>query len=209
MPESQLNDTFGIEEPILLGVADGIGGHKAGDIASDIAVSGLSARRFADRDALASELQTIDTTLLAQGSAADTFRMGTTFCGMLLGPQPVGVVIGDGFLAVRSGRALQPFGPSWDDIAESTTITSALGGREASTLPRLALSWREMPFAIGARYVIASDGIVRALSYESFAESIRVGNDPTECLERIFSLALTGAAPDNITCIIAEVMPES
>lgn len=199
--------SFEIETPLLLGVADGIGGHAAGDVASETAVVGLAMHSYSERGALAEVLHAIDASLLARGDDPSTYRMGTTFCGMLLGPQPVGLVVGDGFLGVRAGRALQPFGPSWDDVAASMAIDSALGGRDPSS--PLVLSWRTMPFVVGGRYVVASDGIVRATTYEAFAAAIREGRDPKDCLDRIFMLGLAGIAPDNITCIIAEVTADS
>ena len=199
--------SFDLTTPLLLGVADGIGGHAAGDLASDTAVAALALQSYSEHGALAKVLHAIDASLLARGDEPSTYRMGTTFCGMLLGPKPIGLVVGDGFLGVRAGRALQPFGPSWDDVASSMAISSALGGRDRSS--PLLLSWREMPFILGGRYVVASDGIVRATTHEAFASALREGRDPTDCLDRIFALGLAGKAPDNITCIIAEVTTDS
>jgi|GEM_PF-3621837 len=201
--DTRIERMVSIDSPLLLGVADGIGGHKAGGVASERATRRLAAGPFCAQQALEDVLRALDTELLEAGNAVQTFRLGTTFCGILFSPSPVGVVIGDGFIGMLSGRALRPFGLSWADIEQTSSLDAALGGRNPS-IP-FSLDWHNIPFDAGARYVIATDGVIRALDYNAFRSAISEGVTPTDCLDRIFSRALQTRAPDNLTCIIVEV----
>ncbi len=195
--------TIALTSPILLGVADGIGGHKAGGLASTIAAKHLASAIITQTEAFEHALHAIDTELLALGRAPETFRLGTTFCGILFGPAPVGICIGDGFMALRDGDALVPFGPTWEDVAKTSLLEAALGGRDPESA--LPLVWQAIPYRDGARYVIATDGVIRALSYEAFEAAVQNAGSPSQCIARIFTAALQPRAPDNLTCIVADL----
>ena len=58
----------------------------------------------------------------------------------------------------------------------------------------------------GDRYLLCSDGLSGVVSDETLAETLRAYRDPRECADRMIELALRGGGPDNITCIVADVV---
>ena len=58
----------------------------------------------------------------------------------------------------------------------------------------------------GDRYLLCSDGLSGVVSDETLAETLATYRDPRECADRLIELALRGGGPDNITCIVADVV---
>lgn len=190
---------------VFVGAADGIGGHLGGDVASSLAVRRLAAAQPEDDDALRSVLADIDRQLLEIGERPETFRAGTTLCGILFGARGKGLVIGDGILAFYTGRVLRPVGPPWAEVAGTHEIHSALGGRAPSR--SLQVDLLEVPLAPGLRYVMATDGLVRSLDHTAFKDILRDATDVADIVTRTIDEALERGAPDNITCVVAELVP--
>jgi protein phosphatase len=57
----------------------------------------------------------------------------------------------------------------------------------------------------GDRYLLCSDGLSDVVSAENLAEGLTMA-DPQSCADRLIELALKGGGPDNITCIVADVV---
>src|SRR6185437_11696639 len=58
----------------------------------------------------------------------------------------------------------------------------------------------------GDRYLLCSDGLSGVVSDETLAATLTTYTDPRECADRLIDLALRGGGPDNITCIVADVV---
>ena len=58
----------------------------------------------------------------------------------------------------------------------------------------------------GDRYLLCSDGLSGVVSDETLADTLSTYVDPRECADRLIELALRGGGPDNITCIVADVV---
>ncbi|MBV9920155.1 MAG: serine/threonine-protein phosphatase, partial [Pseudonocardia sp.] len=58
----------------------------------------------------------------------------------------------------------------------------------------------------GDRFLLCSDGLSGVVSDETLAETLTTYRDPRECADRMIELALRGGGPDNITCIVADVV---
>lgn len=193
-----------LDRPLLLAVADGVGGHAGGEHASATVVTRLAEWKPVTRDALESALGEIHAELKRLGKQPETWALGSTFCCVLLGTPSIGAAIGDGFVAISSGRVVRPLAMTWDDIASSSTINAALGGGE-QTSDVLALRSFPVLAESGARYILASDGLIRAIEYEVFRTIVKSASTPREALDGLLNVALNGGAPDNITCIIADI----
>src|SRR6185312_12570102 len=57
----------------------------------------------------------------------------------------------------------------------------------------------------GDRYLLCSDGLSGVVSAETLAEALTIA-DPQDCSDRLIELALKGGGPDNVTCIVADVV---
>ena len=58
----------------------------------------------------------------------------------------------------------------------------------------------------GDRYLLCSDGLSGVVSDETIAETLLATAEPAAAVDRLVELALRGGGPDNITCIVADVV---
>jgi PPM family protein phosphatase len=210
--------------PRLLALADGMGGHAAGEVASSLVISALAPLDEDDPgDDLLAELR--DATV--EGNAAitrhvaeapDLEGMGTTLTAILFAGSRLGLVhIGD-------SRAYQLRDGHFSQITKDDTFVQSLidEGRiteeEAHTHPQRSLLLRAITgqdidpsltireARPGDRYLLCSDGLSGVVSDETLAETLGGYRDPRECADRMIDLALRGGGPDNITCIVADVV---
>ena len=210
--------------PRLLALADGMGGHAAGEVASSLVISALAPLDEDDPgDDLLAELRDA----AVQGNAAitrhvaeapDLEGMGTTLTAILFAGSRLGLVhIGD-------SRAYQLRGGELTQITRDDTFVQSLidEGRiteeEAHTHPQRSLLLRAITgqdiepsltmreARPGDRYLLCSDGLSGVVSDETLAETLTTYRDPRECADRMIELALRGGGPDNITCIVADVV---
>ncbi|MCU1630539.1 MAG: protein serine/threonine phosphatase [Pseudonocardia sp.] len=210
--------------PRLLALADGMGGHAAGEVASSLVISALAPLDEDDPgDDLLAELR--DATFLGNAAitrhvaeAPDLEGMGTTLTAILFAGSRLGMVhVGD-------SRCYQLRGGEFTQITKDDTFVQSLidEGRiteeEAHTHPQRSLLLRaitgqevEPSLTIrearaGDRYLLCSDGLSGPVSDETLADTLREYRDPRECADRLIELALRGGGPDNITCIVADVL---
>ncbi|WP_433557439.1 PP2C family protein-serine/threonine phosphatase [Pseudonocardia xinjiangensis] len=210
--------------PRLLALADGMGGHAAGEVASSLVISALAPLDEDDPgDDLLAELR--DATV--EGNAAitrhvadapDLDGMGTTLTAILFAGSRLGLVhIGD-------SRAYQLRDGVFSQITKDDTFVQSLidEGRiteeEAHTHPQRSLLLRAITgqdvdpsltvreARAGDRYLLCSDGLSGVVSDETLADTLQSYRDPRECADRMIELALRGGGPDNITCIVADVV---
>jgi protein phosphatase len=61
---------------------------------------------------------------------------------------------------------------------------------------------------VGDRYLLCSDGLSGVVSFETLQETLAAGDPPGTTCERLVALARRAGAPDNVTCIVADVVDE-
>ncbi len=210
--------------PRLLAVADGMGGHAAGEVASAVAIASLAPL---DEDVPGSDL------LAALKAAADSANehlrdmvaadaelrgMGTTLVALLFAGGRVGLLhVGDSRCYLLRDDELTQIthdhtlvqqlvddGRITEEDAtthpQRSVITRVLDGREDVELD---LSVREA--RAGDRYLVCSDGLTGPVgSLETLREALRIP-DPQDSVDRLVQLALRGGGPDNVTVIVADV----
>ena len=209
--------------PRLLALADGMGGHAAGEVASNVVISTL-AHLDEDRpiDDLISTLR--DTTAAANNNLRAMIEqdpnldgMGTTLTALLFAGSRVGLVhVGD-------SRAYLVRGGTLTQITHDDTFVQALvdEGRltmeEASSHPQRSLILHALNGAevepdlsirearVGDRYLVCSDGLSDVVSPDTLLEALQLP-DPHESADRLVELALRAGGPDNVTCIVADVI---
>jgi serine/threonine protein phosphatase PrpC len=210
--------------PRLLAVADGMGGHAAGEVASRVAIETVAPL---DDDLPGSDLitalrQAVETAngYLRDMVAADSALegMGTTLTALLSAGQRLGLVhVGDSRAYLLRGDRLQQITHDHTLVQnlvdegritpeEATThpqrswITRALDGRGEIDLD---ISVREAQ--AGDRYLLCTDGLSGVVSEETMLEALRLP-DPQQACDRLVELALRAGGPDNITCIVADIV---
>ena len=209
--------------PRLLAVADGMGGHAAGEVASKIVIAALAPLDDDEPDEdLLGELRGA----VQAGNAAisevvahdpELDGMGTTLTAILFAGNRIGLVnIGDSrTYLVRNGSVAQITHD--DTFVQSLIDEGRITPEEANSHPQRSLLLRALTghdvepsltvreARAGDRYLLCSDGLSGVISHETLAEAIRIP-DPQACADRMIELALKGGGPDNITVIVADVV---
>ncbi|HEU5034700.1 MAG TPA: Stp1/IreP family PP2C-type Ser/Thr phosphatase [Mycobacteriales bacterium] len=209
--------------PRLLAVADGMGGHAAGEVASRVVIetiAGLDTQPPGgdQQAALQQAVQTANGYLRDMVAADAALEgMGTTLTALLWVDQQLTLAhIGDSRAYLFRDGALQLLthdhtlvqnlideGRISPDEASThpqrSWITRALDGRSEVDLD---LSDRD-PRA-GDRYLICSDGLSSYVSEDTMAEAL-AAPDPQLACDQLVELALRAGGPDNITCIVADL----
>jgi PPM family protein phosphatase len=209
--------------PRLLAVADGMGGHVAGEVASKIVI-GVLAHLDEDRpaDDLITELRH------ATADANEHLRdlvdqdpnlegMGTTLTALLFNGNRIGLVhVGDSrAYLLRSGQLVQI---THDDTFVQALIDEGrLTEEEAHSHPQRSLILRALngtdvepdlsirEARVGDRYLLCTDGLSGVVSAETLLEALQIP-DPQRSADRLVELALRGGGPDNVTCIVADLI---
>jgi len=220
-----LNEDSMYAGPRLLAIADGMGGHAAGEVASRVAIESVAPldEDSPGADLIGSLRDAVETAsgYLQDMVAADSALegMGTTLTAVLFAGQRLGLVhIGDSrAYLMRDGQLSQ--------ITHDHTLVQHLvdEGRitpeQASTHPQrswitrsltgrgeleLDLSIREV--RVGDRYLLCSDGLSGPVSEETIAETLRDEPDARSACEQLIELALRAGGPDNVSAIVADVV---
>jgi PPM family protein phosphatase len=201
--------------PLICLVADGMGGHAAGEVASR-AVAEHLARRAAeatDAEAIARVLHEANDELFALMAESPVWHgMGTTVAGLSIGP--TGVIafnVGDSRVyRIDAGALVQLStddtpGPKLPDgrtaVYTSSIISQVLGGYGPDQPgERVAPHVLSELLADGARYLICSDGLTDLL--DPAAIEGLLGEDDQASAQALFEAAMAGGGDDNISLIL-------
>ncbi|MGJ0387860.1 PP2C family protein-serine/threonine phosphatase [Microbacterium sp. CGR1] len=220
-------DAFFADYPLFI-VADGMGGHAGGEIASRSTVDRLEAvvaSGSVERDSIEGALQ------LAVGDIADHPETtdegtGTTLTGVFLEfengePHWAALNIGDSRVyLLRDDRLVQvttdhsvvqeliAAGKISPEEAEghpySNVITRAVGASELTAPDYVTLEVRA-----GDRFVICSDGLTKELTDYGIQHFLREHADPAAAVDAMLAAALENGGRDNVTLVIVQVADDS
>ena len=223
------NEDSGYAGPRLLIVADGMGGHAGGELASATAVATLAEMADEELD------QTEALTRLASGVKAagssiglvvadnpELAGMGTTVTAFywLADQDSARMAI----VHVGDSRAYLLRDGDLSQITHDHTYVQTLvdAGRitedEAAHHPRRNLLMRAVDGVqvaepdltvsearLGDRYLLCSDGLHGVVSHDEIARVLAT-REPTGCVTELVDLALSRGAPDNVTVVVAHVI---
>jgi PPM family protein phosphatase len=187
-----------LTEPVLVAVADGMGGHAAGDVASAHTVRALATCPPTDPDGLLDALRRADDELLAM-SAEDplVFGLGTTVAGVLCTADGgVFFNVGDSRVYVEHGGYLTQV--STDDRGVTGGLTQCLGGRSYGA--PLQVTLEELPAA--DRVLLCSDGLSDLVSREDMEELLAKAETPCHAVTSLWAAAMDASGRDNITIVL-------
>ncbi|MFE9422409.1 PP2C family protein-serine/threonine phosphatase [Kitasatospora sp. NPDC006697] len=219
------NEDSGYAGPRLLAVADGMGGAAAGEVASSEVLSSLIALDDADPHGdllglLNDAVQRANDRLrLMVEQDPQLEGMGCTLTSLLWTGERMGLVhVGDSRAYLLRDGVLQQITQdhTWvQRLVDEGRITA----EEAETHPQRSLLMRaldgrgqvEPDLAIrevraGDRYLICSDGLSGPVSHQTLEETLGSFYAPEPTIQALIELALRGGGPDNITCIVADVL---
>lgn len=207
--------------PLLL-VADGMGGHRTGEVASARATETIRAHLAASRAhapaALAKALQAANREVLEEASEDPRHQgMGTTLTSVLIDDQ-IALVghVGDSRAYLLRDSELRTLTHDHSWVAERVrqgllsedearrhrwrnVITNALGATE-----RFRLDLAHVHLRPGDRLLLASDGVT-ALLGEPLLRDVLASGTPEEIVTRLLDAADERGSPDNVTAVAAVV----
>jgi serine/threonine protein phosphatase PrpC len=209
--------------PRLLAIADGMGGHAAGEVASKIVIGTLENldedRGFDDLLATLREYVAEANQRIAQAVAEkrELEGMGTTLTALRFRGGQVGLVhVGDSRAYLYRGGVLSQITHD-DTYVQYLVDTGKLTPDEAKDHPRRSVILRALlgtevepdvsirEARAGDRYLLCSDGLSDVVSEDTISETMHIA-DTQECADRLVDLALRGGGPDNVTVIVADVI---
>ena len=227
------NEDAYLAEPPVFVVADGMGGHRGGEIASAIVVeefARLARDGFDDRNGAAA----VDATLrsaqrrireygAAHAERPDRWHAGTTVAAALLvadheAPKWLLANLGDSRIyKLSSGRFDQV---SVDhSVVQELIDAGVISPADAATHPRRhvvtrALNGRELPnaeyFVIpltsAERLVLCSDGVSGMLDDAELGRFAAEAPDPQDAADRIIEAAVAAGGEDNATAVVVDVV---
>jgi protein phosphatase len=207
----------------LWAVADGMGGHGYGDVASDIAIDCIAVVTDHDDpyEILRERLVAANQAVRARAAAGGLGQIGATIVVALVDHARAHIAwAGDSrAYLLRAGRLrlltrdhtvvqdLVDRGELSADLAEthpeSHIVTRAIGGA-----PEIEVDQIELPLVPGDRLMLCSDGLPRCV-YEHTIEAI-LGKSatPHEICEDLLREALAQGAPDNVSAIVVDISGE-
>jgi len=211
----------------LWAVADGMGGHRGGEVASEIACDTL-ARVFDHHtiDGLVGAIEQANTAVYRAGAGdPELSGMGTTVVALAVVAHD-----DDELLALANVGDSRGYRWSGGDLDQLTTDHSlvadlvregSLSPDEASVHPqrniltRVLGVYEDVPvdaFAVeprhGDRYLLCSDGLYNEVPEDRIATVLRRVADPTDAADELVRLAREGGGRDNITVVIVDVVDD-
>jgi protein phosphatase len=221
-------DAFIAADPVFA-VADGMGGHEAGEVASAICVRTLAELpqfKTGSRDATADILQ--DYLLMADAGIrhATGSRAGTTLSGVVVVEQldiPYWLVlnIGDSRTYRYSHGQLAQISVDHSEVQELLD-TGQITEEEAAVYPRRHVVTRALgtghdseadywllPLEDGDRILVCSDGLNGELNDEQIAGILAAEADPQVAVDELIQAALRSGGRDNITAIVVDARTAS
>lgn len=212
------NEDSLVARPPLFAVADGMGGHEAGEVASEIAIETLTASAPTEPSAtelgnavIAANHAVISATLEGIGKPG----MGTTLtAAMVKGTKLVVAQVGDSRAYLLHEGSLQRITRDHSYVADlieqgeiteeearwhpqRSVITRALGGDE-NMVPDLY----ELTVGEGDRLLLCSDGLTSMVPDERIEEILVDTPDPQEATDALVNEALQEGGHDNVTVIV-------
>ena len=219
------NEDSAYASPRLLAVADGMGGHAAGEVASAVAIASVAALDVSAPSgdplgALKEAVHSASDTLHKMASADPAVEgMGTTLTAMLWSGQGYALChIGDsrGYM-LRDGELYQITHDH--SLVQSLVDEGRISVEEAATHPQRSLILRaldgrgeaEPDLSIrqampGDRYLLCSDGLSDVVTAETLHHALSTITSLDDVTVQLIELAIRGGGPDNITVIVADVM---
>jgi PPM family protein phosphatase len=194
-----------LKEPLLFAVADGMGGHAGGEVASRYTVKRLAAQQWNEEEDIAGLLAEINAELYATMRAdRSLLGMGTTVAGLALAPKRVvWFNIGDSRLyQYRDGRLEQL---SVDDVPpgpRSGLLTQMLGG--APFLGPITPHTGGQELMLPSRFLICSDGLTDMVAQAEIEGAMEEASDE-DAVRALFAAAIQAGGADNVTVIMVSV----
>jgi serine/threonine protein phosphatase PrpC len=216
-------DDFGAGDDLFV-LADGMGGHRGGEVASAEAVAGvLGSFDERTRAGLARAVDRANQAVFGRAAGdVDLFGMGTTLCALALARSEGGDVLavanvgdsrvyryGDGRLTqVSDDHSLVADLVRAGDLTEEEAarhpqrniLTRALGIESA-----LSVDTWELPIQADDRYLLCSDGLFNEIDDDRIAALLAGHDNPELTAATLVRAAVEAGGHDNVTALVVDI----
>ena len=226
----QNEDSFLAQDGMFV-VADGMGGHNAGEVASAMAIKMLGDAQkvgVADANQLSEVIKRINKAIFqASADQTDQRGMGTTLTALALTPSnrnsevSVSVAnIGDSrTYLLRNGEFRQV---SVDHSYVQELVSEGLITKEEARTharrnivtralgiePNVAVDTWTLPLINGDRYILCSDGLVDEVTDEAIEQCVKQPISPQKLADQLVVIANQNGGRDNITVVVVDVVAD-
>ncbi len=215
------NEDSLVVTPPLFAVADGMGGHEAGEVASEVAINTLAelAPASPDGDALARAVVAANLEVIkAPGKGIGREGMGTTLTAAVLeGERLVIAQVGDSRAYLLHQGRLQQLTRDHSlmaDMIEAGQLTEAEARvhpnrsvitRAIGSDPHMQPDIYELNVETGDRILLCSDGVTTMLEDPQIARIMGSSETAQECADNLVAAALDAGGYDNATAVVMDV----
>ena len=212
------NEDSGYLSPKLIAVADGMGGHAGGEVASTIAITALVAAQ-PNVDFLLGITNEIDSAILSKSKSDPALEgMGTTLTALHINVDTAELLhVGDSRCYAFSGGKLNQLSIDhtvMQELIDQGRITpeEALSHPQRSLLTQALMGSSEIkpvlqlyPIKLGDQFLLCSDGLTSVLSDLEIVKIIKKYSGQ-ELVENLVAETKAKGAPDNVTVIWVEIV---
>ena len=207
--------------PPLFAVADGMGGHEAGEVASEITINTLNdlAPQIADAEALARAVMAANLNVIkAPSQGVGREGMGTTLTAAILDKERLVIAqVGDSRAYLLHNGSLQQLTRDHSlmaDMIEAGQLTEAEARvhpnrsvitRAIGSDPHMQPDLYELNVETGDRLLLCSDGICGMIEDNEIASIMRQAPSAQACADQLVEAALAAGGFDNATAVVVDV----
>lgn len=216
------NEDSLIVSPPLFVVADGMGGHAAGEVASEICVNTMQecAPKHADVDKLGEAIELANRDIISAALSGEGRKgMGTTCTAAMLEADKLVIAqVGDSrAYLLHAGKLSQVTRDHslMADMIEAgqitpeearvhpnrSVITRALGND-----PNMTPDLYEINVESGDRLMLCSDGLTSMVEDDAIESVMNRIQDPQRCASALVNEAISAGGADNVTVIVADAV---
>ena len=223
------NEDAYVSEPMVFGVADGMGGHQAGEVASEIAARIIRDRLGTGASnvgvVVASVVEANASIYQAAHASADHQGMGTTLTALVVMRADESNVarfalvnVGDSRTYLLRNGELHRATVDHSYVQELVN-TGHISEDEARTHPRRNIVTRALgieptvrvdtwlvPMVHGDRFILCSDGLVDEVPDHEIAAIAIAARDPQVAAEQLVAKANANGGRDNTTVVVVDVL---
>ncbi len=223
------NEDAYVSEPMVFGVADGMGGHQAGEVASDIAARIIRDRLGTGASnvgvVVASVVEANASIYQAAHASVDHQGMGTTLTALVVMRADESNVarfalvnVGDSRTYLLRNGVLHRATVDHSYVQELVN-TGHITEDEARTHPRRNIVTRALgieptvrvdtwlvPMVHGDRFILCSDGLVDEVHDDDIAAIALAATDPQVAAEQLIAKANANGGRDNVTVVVVDVL---
>jgi PPM family protein phosphatase len=211
-------DCYLVDSP-LFAVADGMGGHRGGEVASQLALDTVEALHTRGEGSLADQVKEANRVVFRRSSEDRAVAgMGTTLTAALFDGAALQLVhVGDSrayLLRAGSLRQLTEDHTLVNRMVKAGEITRAeaevhphrnVVTRVVGTEPEIPVDDQAVALLEGDRVLLCSDGLTGMLTEEQIQAILETTEDPQQAADRLIRAANRAGGVDNITAVVLNV----